>query len=208
MILRKAVKRRLTAGVPVGVLLSGGLDSSLIVGLLAELGKWDINTFSIGFGDRRRESGNEFAYSDIITDHYGTRHHKIEARDEQVLPALNRCLQAMNEPMVSHDCIGFYLLSEAVSQHVKVVQSGQGADEIFGGYHWYPPLMNDRQSVYDYVGQFFDRPHTEFTTAVQSRFIGTDSSTDGGATVLIPRTGHRWKSVPGLNPTPTMPSCM
>ena len=174
--LRQAVRRRLTADVPVGVLLSGGLDSSLIVGLLAELGKSDMDTFSIGFGDAGGESGNEFAYSDLIASHYGTRHHKIEARDDQVLPALDHCLRAMNEPMVSHDCIGFYLLSQAVSQHVKVVQSGQGADEIFGGYHWYPPLMNDRDSVYDYVGHFFDRPHTEYAAAVHPRFVGDDHS--------------------------------
>ncbi len=174
--LRQAVKRRLTADVPVGVLLSGGLDSSLIVGLLAELGKWDMDTFSIGFGDAGGESGNEFAYSDLIATHYGTRHHKIEAQDEQVLAAIDHCLRAMNEPMVSHDCIGFYLLSQAVSQHVKVVQSGQGADEIFGGYHWYPPLMNDRESMYDYVGHFFDRPHTEFATVVAPGFVGDDHS--------------------------------
>jgi asparagine synthase (glutamine-hydrolysing) len=176
--LRKAVKRRLTADVPVGVLLSGGLDSSLIVGLLAELGQWDINTFSIGFKEVNGEDGDEFAYSDLIADHYGTDHHKIEAGDERVLSSLDRCIRAMSEPMVSHDCIGFYLLSEAVSRHVKVVQSGQGADEIFGGYHWYPPMMDSRDSVVDYVGHFFDRPHTEYAAAVDSRFVSGDHSLD------------------------------
>jgi asparagine synthase (glutamine-hydrolysing) len=174
--LRRAVKRRLTADVPVGVLLSGGLDSSLIVGLLAELGHWNVNTFSIGFKDVNGENGNEFAYSDIIAEHFGTDHHKIEALDTQVLPALDRCIGAMSEPMVSHDCIGFYLLSEAVSQHVKVVQSGQGADEIFGGYHWYPPLMESRNGAVDYADHFFDRPHSEYTAAVDPRFQGHDHS--------------------------------
>ncbi|BBO66105.1 asparagine synthetase B [Desulfosarcina alkanivorans] len=176
--LRSAIKRRLTADVPVGVLLSGGLDSSLIVGLLAELGQWNVSTFSIGFKDLNGENGNEFAYSDIIANHYSTDHHKIEAHDNQVLPSLERCISAMSEPMVSHDCIGFYLLSEAVSQHVKVVQSGQGADEIFGGYHWYPPLIDSRDGFYDYVGHFFDRPHTEYVAAVDSRFVGDDHSLD------------------------------
>ena len=176
--LRKAVKRRLTADVPVGVLLSGGLDSSLIVGLLAELGQWDVNTFSIGFKDVNGEGGNEFAYSDIIANHYGTDHHRIEAEDERVLPSLDRCIRAMSEPMVSHDCIGFYLLSEAVSRHVKVVQSGQGADEIFGGYHWYPPMMESKDGVYDYVSHFFDRPHTEYAAAVNASFVGDDHSLD------------------------------
>jgi asparagine synthase (glutamine-hydrolysing) len=176
--LREAVKRRLTADVPVGVLLSGGLDSSLIVGLLAELGQLNVSTFSIGFKDVNGEAGNEFAYSDIIADHFGTDHHKIEALDSQVLPSLDRCIRAMSEPMVSHDCIGFYLLSEAVSQHVKVVQSGQGADEIFGGYHWYPPLMESSDGVIDYVGHFFDRPHAEVAAAVNPKLVEHDYSLD------------------------------
>jgi asparagine synthase (glutamine-hydrolysing) len=176
--LRKAVKRRLTADVPVGVLLSGGLDSSLIVGLLAELGQWNVNTFSIGFKDVNGENGNEFAYSDIVANHFGTDHHRLEADDARVLPSLDRCIRAMSEPMVSHDCIGFYLLSEAVSQHVKVVQSGQGADEIFGGYHWYPPMMESKDGVYDYVSHFFDRPHTEYAAAVNTSFVGDDHSLD------------------------------
>ena len=176
--LRTAVQRRLVADVPVGVLLSGGLDSSLVVGLLAELGQRELNTFSIGFNDVNGEAGNEFEYSDIVARHYGTDHHRIEARDDQVLPALDRCIRAMSEPMVSHDCIGFYLLSQAVSRHVKVVQSGQGADEIFGGYHWYPPLVDSQDGLYDYVGHFFDRPHTEYAAAVDPRFVAEDHSLD------------------------------
>jgi len=168
--LRKAVKRRLIADVPVGVLLSGGLDSSLIVGLLAELGQEDINTFSIGFKDVNDERGNEFAYSDIIAKHFSTDHHKIEARDSQVLTSLEQCIKAMSEPMVSHDCVGFYLLSQVVSEHVKVVQSGQGADEIFGGYHWYPPLMESGNGIADSVGHFFDRSHNEYIAAVDPCF--------------------------------------
>ncbi len=70
----------------------------------------------------------------------------------------------MSEPMVSHDAVGFYLLSEEVSRHVKVVQSGQGADEVFAGYHWYPPLAaidgDDVDATLDaYATAFFDRDH-------------------------------------------------
>ena len=75
--LRTAVERRLVADVPVGVLLSGGLDSSLIVGLLAEQGQRGLNTFSVGFESVGDELGDEFQYSDIIARHYGTEHHKI-----------------------------------------------------------------------------------------------------------------------------------
>jgi asparagine synthase (glutamine-hydrolysing) len=176
--LRKAVKRRLVADVPVGVLLSGGLDSSLVVGLLAEQGQSDLNTFSIGFESVNGEKGNEFEFSDIIAEHFGTKHHKIEANSEKMLPTLDDCISAMSEPMVSHDCIGFYLLSEAVSKHVKVVQSGQGADEIFGGYHWYPPLLNSANAVSDYGDQFFDRDHDDYAKAVHPRFVRKNYSLD------------------------------
>ena len=77
-VLRTSIQRRLTADVPVGVLLSGGLDSSLVVGLLAEAGQKNISTFSIGFEDVGDEKGSEFEYSDIIAAEFDTDHHRIE----------------------------------------------------------------------------------------------------------------------------------
>ena len=138
--LRVAVKRRQVADVPVGVLLSGGIDSSLVVALLAEAGQHDLQTFSVGFDDAGGESGNEFEYSDLVADHFGTDHHRIKIESSRLLPAIDQAVGAMSEPMVSHDCVAFYLLSEEVASYVKVVQSGQGADEVLGGYDWYPPL--------------------------------------------------------------------
>ena len=169
-----AVKRRLVADVPVGVLLSGGIDSSLIVGLLAEAGQKDLKTFSIGFESVGGEKGDEFMYSDIIARHFATDHHKIRVNSDQVLPSMTACVQAMSEPMVSHDCIGFYLLSKEVAKHVKVVQSGQGADEIFGGYHWYPPMMDSDNPVQDYCNVFCDRTNDEFQQIVHNDFQGDD----------------------------------
>ncbi len=175
--LRFAVKRRLVADVDVGVLLSGGLDSSLIVGLLAEQGQQGLNTFSVGFESIGDEAGDEFQYSDIIARHYGTVHHKIQVDSAaRLLPELPGCVRAMSEPMVSHDAIGFYLLSEEVSKHVKVVQSGQGADEVFAGYHWYPPMIGSRDPAADYALAFCDRGHGEFRRAVNPRFHGEDYS--------------------------------
>jgi asparagine synthase (glutamine-hydrolysing) len=156
--LRLAVERRLVADVPVGVLLSGGVDSSLIVGLLAEAGQHGLATFSVGFETVGGEVGDEFEYSDIIARRFDTRHHRIHVDSRaRLLPELPGCVRAMSEPMVSHDAIGFYLLSEEVSKHVKVVQSGQGADEVFGGYHWYPPMLDSNDPVGDYSRAFFDR---------------------------------------------------
>jgi len=175
--LRTAVDRRLVADVDVGVLLSGGLDSSLIVGLLAEQGQRGLNTFSVGFEHVGDEVGDEFQYSDLIARHYGTTHHKIHVDSRaKLLPSLPGCIRAMAEPMVSHDVIGFYLLSQEVAKHVKVVQSGQGADEVFAGYHWYPPMAASSDPASDYARVFCDRGQHEYLRAVHARLHGEDYS--------------------------------
>jgi len=182
--LRTAVERRLVADVPVGCLLSGGLDSSLIVGLLAEAGQHGLATFSIGFEAAGGEEGDEFKYSDIIAEHYGTDHHQIRVDTARMLPALGGAIDAMSEPMMSHDCVAFYLLSEEVSKHVKVVQSGQGADEIFAGYHWYPPLAqaapdDPADALSRYRTAFFDRGHQGITRLLQPQWrLDSDVSGD------------------------------
>ncbi len=164
--LREAVSIRQRAARDVGVLLSGGVDSSLLVGLLAEAGVKDLLTFSIGFQDAGGERGDEFEYSDLIARHYGTRHHQLRIGEHEIIEQLPAAFRAMSEPMVSHDCIAFYLLSREVSRHCKVVQSGQGADELFGGYHWYPPLVDSRDPFTTYRNAFFDRSHAEYRDAV------------------------------------------
>jgi asparagine synthase (glutamine-hydrolysing) len=174
--MRLAVRRRLTGDVPVGVLLSGGLDSSLITGLLAREGVPHLNTFTVGFEDVGKEEGNEFRYSDLVAQTFGTEHHQVFIDSSTLLKHLPGCFSAMAEPMVSHDNIGFYLLSREVSKHVKVVQSGQGADEVFGGYHWYPPLLESRDPVGDYARVFFDRDHAEFAEAVNPDLVERDFS--------------------------------
>ncbi|MEW2473895.1 N-acetylglutaminylglutamine amidotransferase [Micromonospora gifhornensis] len=157
--LTTAVRRRMVADVPVGVLLSGGLDSSLVVALLAGEGQRGLSTFSIGFDAVGGREGDEFRYSDVVAKTFDTDHHQIRVAAQDLVPPLEAAVAAMSEPMVSHDCVAFYLLSQEVSRHVKVVQSGQGADEILGGYHWYPPLHRiDREQALDtYARAFFDR---------------------------------------------------
>ena len=176
--LRVAVKRRLVADVPVGCLLSGGVDSSLIVGLLAEAGQHGLKTFSIGFESVGGVKGDEFHYSDIIAKRFDTDHHQIRIDTARMLPALDGAIAAMSEPMVSHDCVAFYLLSQEVSKHVKVVQSGQGADEVFAGYHWYPPMGEPAAasvagSLASYRAAFFDRDQSAYSSLV-SPAVATD----------------------------------
>ena len=172
--LRAAVKRRNLAAVDVGVLLSGGVDSSLLVGLLDEAGARDLKTFSIGFADVNGEAGNEFRYSDLIAEHYGTRHHQLMIPEQEILTGLPDALRAMSEPMVSHDCIAFYLLSREVSKHCRVVQSGQGADEIFAGYHWYPQVDQAADPVAAYQQAFMDRDFNEYRNTVQPAWAQQD----------------------------------
>lgn len=172
--LRTAVKRRMVSDVPVGVLLSGGVDSSVIVGLLAEAGQTGLMTFSVGFEEAHGEKGDEFVYSDLIANHFGTKHHKIYVPSAGLLDALPDTLGAMSEPMVSYDNVGFFLLSKEVSKHIKVVQSGQGADEIFGGYHWYPPLMGSKDAVRDYERAFFDRDHATLARQLAPEWLSQE----------------------------------
>jgi asparagine synthase (glutamine-hydrolysing) len=172
--LRVAVKRRMVSDVPVGVLLSGGVDSSVIVGLLAEAGQTGLMTFSVGFEEANGEKGDEFVYSDLIARRFDTDHHKIFVPSERLMDALPGTFAAMSEPMVSYDNVGFYLLSQEVSKHIKVVQSGQGADEVFGGYHWYPPLASSNDIVGDYASVFFDRPHETLKRQLGPQWIGEE----------------------------------
>ena len=174
--LGKAVRRRLEiADVPVGVLLSGGLDSSLLVGLLAEQGVEEILTFSVGFEDQPEERGSEFEYSDPVAQRYRTRHHKYLIPNDQVLPRLPEAVQQMAEPMFGQDAIAFYLLAERVAQEVKVVQSGQGADELFAGYFWYPRMAAAQGSLLErFAPHYFDRDHSEFGEMVTDAYRGAD----------------------------------
>ncbi|MGH3785510.1 MAG: N-acetylglutaminylglutamine amidotransferase [Pseudonocardiaceae bacterium] len=171
--LRLAVERRMVADVPVGILLSGGIDSSLVVALLAEGGQHGLRTFSVGFEAAGGESGDEFVYSDQVAAHFGTDHQKIMVESDRLLPAVDAAIDAMSEPMVSHDCVAFYLLSEEVSRSVTVVQSGQGADEVFAGYDWYPPLAaapRDRAAAV-YTDGFVDRPHAELADLLEPDWL-------------------------------------
>jgi asparagine synthase (glutamine-hydrolysing) len=174
--LRVAVERRMVADVPIGVLLSGGFDSSLIVALLARGGQRGLKTFSIGFEAVGGLSGDEFAYSDVVAKAFATDHHQIRIDNRRLLPALTDAVAAMSEPMISHDAVAFYLLSEEVAKQVKVVQSGQGADEVFAGYDWYPPLAGvpRRDAVDAYARAFFDRPRAVLEQIVAPAYLAPE----------------------------------
>jgi asparagine synthase (glutamine-hydrolysing) len=177
--LRTAVRRRMVADVPVGVLLSGGLDSSLLVALLAEEGQHGLSTFSIGFDGAGGDAGNEFEYSDLIAEAFGTRHQLLHVNTADFAPSIPGAVAAMSEPMASHDVTAFFLLSETVSRHLKVVQRGQGADEVFAGYGYHQPLASvGRPSALEaFTASFVDHSHEELAQILEPEWwSGTDAS--------------------------------
>jgi len=173
--LQLAVDRRNEiADVPVGVLLSGGLDSSLLVGLLAQ-SHGSVKTYSVGFEDQPEERGNEFEYSDAVVEAFATDHQRHYIPNGQVLQRLPEAIAHMPEPMVAQDAVAFYLLAEQVSQDIKVVQSGQGADELFAGYFWYPQMnAANGDPLRRFADHYFDRDFAEYSETVHADYVDRD----------------------------------
>ena len=131
--LRDSVRAHLLADVPVGVLLSGGIDSSALAALAAEESGEPVRTFSIGFEER---SFNELADARLVAERYGTRHRELVLRPDAalLLPAL---ADAFDEPFADSSALPTYLVSQLAAEDVKVALSGEGGDELFGGYYTY-----------------------------------------------------------------------
>ena len=131
--LRDSVRAHLIADVPVGVLLSGGVDSSLLAALAAQESSEPVHTFSIGFEER---SFDELDDARTVAERYGTRHEELVLRPDAAL-LLPRLAEAFDEPFADSSALPTYLVSELASSHVKVALSGEGGDELFGGYYTY-----------------------------------------------------------------------
>ncbi|MFL5863878.1 MAG: asparagine synthase (glutamine-hydrolyzing) [Solirubrobacteraceae bacterium] len=131
--LRESVEAHLLADVPVGVLLSGGVDSSLLTALAARSSSRPVSTFSIGFRER---SFNELDLAREVAERYGTRHHELVVTP-QVSELLPKLVAAFDEPFADSSALPTFLVSELAADHVKVVLSGEGGDELFGGYETY-----------------------------------------------------------------------
>jgi asparagine synthase (glutamine-hydrolysing) len=131
--LRDSVRAHLVSDVPVGVLLSGGIDSSALAALAAEETTEPVRTFSIGFEER---SFDELGDARLVADRYGTHHRELVLRPDAalLLPAL---ADAFDEPFADSSALPTYLVSQLAAQDVKVALSGEGGDELFGGYYTY-----------------------------------------------------------------------
>lgn len=136
-LLQQAVTRQMVADVPVGAFLSGGLDSSTIVALMQMQSDRPVKTFSAGFGNHI----NELPYAQAVANKYGTEHHEIDLGTPDVAGLLLRMAEVYDEPFADTSNIPTYLISEFARRHVKVVLTGDGADELFGGYSWKYPML-------------------------------------------------------------------
>jgi asparagine synthase (glutamine-hydrolysing) len=138
-----SVRLRLMSDVPLGAMLSGGLDSSLIVALMARNMAEPVKTFSVGFVEDRR--GNELADARYVANVFGTDHHELELSFTHDTIDLADLVWHLDEPIADLSAIGFYGVSELAARYVTVALSGQGADELFGGYrkHQAASLANE-----------------------------------------------------------------
>jgi asparagine synthase (glutamine-hydrolysing) len=139
--LRDSVRAHLLSDVPVGVLLSGGVDSAALAALAAQETPEPVHTFTIGFAER---SFDERADARRVAERYGTQHHELLVRPEPEL-LLQALAEAFDEPFADSSALPTYLVSQLAAEHVKVALSGEGGDELFGGYYTYAAdLLADR----------------------------------------------------------------
>jgi asparagine synthase (glutamine-hydrolysing) len=143
--LAEAVRIRLISDVPLGALLSGGVDSSIVVALMARESAAPVTTFSIGF---RRSDFNEADYARLVAKRFATDHHELVV-DPEINDTLNHLTQMMEEPFGDSSMIPTYCVSQLARRHVTVALSGDGGDELFVGYDRY--FVNWQRSRYDFV---------------------------------------------------------
>lgn len=136
------VRMRLMSDVPLGMFLSGGVDSSLIAAIMKRLVTTPVKTFAVGY---RESAYSELSYAREVAAHVGTQHHEITISFDDFFEALPRLIWHEDEPIAWPSSVSLYFVSKLASQHVKVVLTGEGSDELFGGYgryYWF--LLNQR----------------------------------------------------------------
>src|SRR3989440_1936336 len=150
---QRAVEERMMADVPLGALLSGGVDSSIVVGTMSQLTSQPVKTFAVGFDV---PGYSELPYARIVAEHFGTEHHELLVKCSDLSDYWPLLTWHRDEPVSESSDLGVYLISRLARQHVKVVLSGEGGDELFAGYPKYivdwlaryyqilPPPIRDR----------------------------------------------------------------
>lgn len=146
-LLRQSISRRMVSDVPFGVLLSGGVDSSMNVALMSELMSEPVKTFTIGY--KTHDEFNEFSHARQIAKRYGTDHHEAQIDSDEALEFLPHLVELQDEPIADNVCIPLYFLSRLVKESgTTVVQVGEGADENFLGYWWCDHYREKNEKIF------------------------------------------------------------
>jgi len=175
-LLEESVRLRLVSDVPLGVLLSGGLDSSSITALISRSGVKSIRTFSAGFG----EESDEFKYARTVSREFNTEHREFIVRPDNLALTLKKIVWHMDEPIADGGAFATYMIAEVIKQYVKVILVGEGADELFAGYSWHrlagpgfafvPQALKSR--AYFYLNTFYrgKKNHPDIYHGFEERF--------------------------------------
>ena len=169
-LLSKAVERRLVSDVTLGALLSGGLDSSIIVALMSKISKEKVNSYSIGFDE---EGYDETKFAEIVASHCSTNHSSLMLSQEDYLKDLNKMIIQKDAPLSIPHEIALFKICEVLKQHTTVVISGEGADELFAGYGRVQRSPHDFKKI-----NFVNRYIPKKLKKVVLRFLGAGSSID------------------------------
>src|SRR5206468_4615909 len=145
----EAVRMRLMSDVPLGVFLSGGIDSAAITAVMSGLVSDPIQTFSVAFAERE---ANELAYARLVAQRYRTDHHEILVAPQQFWNAVPALVWHEDEPIAHPSSIPLNFVSRLASEHVKVVLTGEGSDEVLGGYNRYRATIYNMQFGRAYEG--------------------------------------------------------
>ncbi len=143
-LLEESVRLRLMAEVPLGVFLSGGIDSSAILAMMAKIAGGDrVKTFSVGYQTTgaKEDEANEFEYARLATETFAAEHHEFRLSSNDLADFLPDLVWYLDEPLADPSCIPLYFISKLAREHITVVLSGEGADEILAGYGIYPRML-------------------------------------------------------------------
>jgi len=194
--LRNAVKSHLVSDVPVGVLLSGGLDSSSIVALMHEHDVENIETFTAGFN----QPDDEFGFAREVSQRFKTRHHELVINPHELKGLLGKIVWHMDEPLADGGAIATYLAGIKLKEFVKVVLVGEGGDETLGGYNWYKlsvfpfSLMPGeiKRKLYFYLTTFYNyssrKPFDTFLSLFKDRISFFDSMSGFEINNILPNS--------------------
>jgi asparagine synthase (glutamine-hydrolysing) len=167
--LGETVKIICRSDAPLGVMLSGGLDSSAIVASLAQNNK-NIDTFCVS---KKNRGDDEFAAASLVANHCGTRHHELEFRHDNYLTLFNEIVERYSEPVASFGPLHTHALSSFIKKHVTVALTGNGGDELFGGYNEHRNLFEYDESggfEHDHIGRRIEQIPSDLRRKVYNRY--------------------------------------